>query len=196
MNDKRTLVLLVGETGAGKDTVANKLPFKKVVSYKTGPMRDSDIEGVTHYFISDKEMDELEKRDDLIAWTKTGDIRYCATADQLTDDVTIYIINPDGVRWFRKNYKKEDLHIIVIGLYLPLEIRENRCRIRSDFETMFKKRVKAEQVDFNRFRLNGEFDYLIKNQDSNLTADIIYDIIQRDLLYFKNDYFNNIRVED
>lgn len=181
---QKTLVLIVGETGSGKDTVANKLPFPKVVSYKTGPMRASDVQFVTHNFISDKLMDELEKQDNIIAWTKTGDIRYCATYDQLDNDVTIYIINPDGVRWFKENYKGPELNVIVIGLYLPLETRKSRCRIRSDFDTMFMNRVQAEQEDFNRFRLDGEFDYLIKNEDSNLTASIIYQIIQKNVEKF------------
>jgi len=180
---KKTLVFIVGETGSGKDTVANKLPHPKVVSYTTRAMRDSDMDGKNHWFISEAGMDKLEERDDLIAYTKTGDVRYCAKADQLNRGVNIYIINPDGVRWFRENYKKDDLNVIIIGLYVPLGERIKRCSTRSDFETSFAKRVTAEQNDFNRFRLDGEFDYLIKNNDSDKTADIIFDIIQKDLLY-------------
>ena len=180
---KKTLVFLVGETGCGKDTVARKLPYPKVVSYKTGPLRNSDVEGVTHFFISDEEMDALEDKGDLIAWTRTGDIRYCATVDQLKKDISIYIINPDGVRWFKENYKGEDLNIIVIGLYLDLETRQSRCRLRSDFESTFENRVLAEQNDYDRFRLDGEFDYMIKNEDSNKTAFAIYSILNTEVSY-------------
>ena len=35
--------------------------------------------------------------------------------------------------------------------------------------------------DFDNFRLNGEFDYLIKNTDSNITAQIIKNIIDTNL---------------
>ena len=197
--NKKTLVLLVAETGAGKDTVANKLPYTKIVSYKTGPLRDSDIQWITHNFISDDEMNYIEKRDDIIAWTKTGDIRYCATSDQLKEDISIYIINPDGVRWFRENYKGPELHFIVIGLYVPLEVRRSRCRTRSDFETVFEKRVAAEQDDYDKFRVNGEFDYLITNNDSTQTAAIVYDIIQKDISFSNfNDhcYVNSITPYD
>lgn len=181
--DKKTLILIVGETGCGKDTVANKLSYPKVVSYKTGPMRDSDVEGVTHFFISDEEMDALEDKGGLIAWTRTGDVRYCATVDQLKEYISIYIINPDGVRWFKENYKGEDLNIIVIGLYLDLETRQSRCRLRSDFESTFENRVLAEQNDYDRFRLDGEFDYMIKNEDSNKTAFVIYSILNTEVSY-------------
>ena len=177
----KNLILLVGETGSGKDTIANKLPYKKVISYTTRPMRDVDINGVNHWFISDKEMDELEKKD-LIAWTKTGEVRYCATVDSLIEDTMIYIINPDGVRWFKKHYKGSEVNIIVIGIYLPLEERKRRCKDRSDFNSSFIKRVKDEQKDFDKFRLNGEFDFLIKNTDSNITAKIIESIININLM--------------
>ncbi len=189
--NKKTLVFLVAETGAGKDTVANKLPYSKVVSYKASAMRDTDIQGVTHHFISDEEMDVLEKRDDIIAYTNTGGIRYCATEDQLKDDISIYVINPDGVRWFRDNYKGQELNVIVIGLYVPLGVRRSRCRTRSDFETVFESRVAAEQADYNKFRLDGEFDYMITNKDSTHTARIIYDIIQHELVCSKSHIYNS-----
>lgn len=188
----KTLILLVGETGAGKDTVAKKLPYKKVISYTTRPMRREDVDGVNHYFISDTKMDEIEKQGDIIAWTKTGDVRYCATYDQLTDNVEIYIINPDGVRWFKEKYKGPDLRVITIGLYLDLNIRRARCRTRSDFDTSFEKRVKDEQKDFEKFRLDGEFDYLIKNEDSDKTANVIYRIITIEATY---DYYSNCKRE-
>ncbi len=177
----KNLILLVGETGSGKDTVANKLPYKKVVSYTTRPMRDADINGVNHWFISDEEMDELEK-ENLIAWTKTGEVRYCATVGSLIDNTMIYIINPDGVRWFKEHYKGDEINVITIGIYVPLEERKRRCKNRSDFNSSFIKRVKDEQEDFDKFRLNGEFDYLIKNTDSNITAKIIESIININLM--------------
>ena len=176
----KNLILLVGETGSGKDTVARKLPYKKVISYTTRPMRDADINGVNHWFISDKEMDELEKKD-LIAWTKTGEVRYCATVGSLIEDTMIYIINPNGVRWFKEHYKGDEINVITIGIYVPLEERKRRCKDRSDFNSSFIKRVKDEQKDFDNFRLNGEFDYLIKNTDSNITAQIIKNIIDTNL---------------
>lgn len=177
MNKK--LIFIVGETGAGKDTVSNRLHYNKVISYKTGPLRDTDIQGVTHNFISDEEMDILETRDDLIAYTRIGDIRYCATPDQLYDDVMIYIINPDGVEWFEQNYKKEDIDTFSICLYAPLEVRRDRCKDRSDYNTMFDKRVAAEEEDHSRFRSSNKYDLFVENDNLDETIWVIEDHLQK-----------------
>lgn len=187
MNKRKTLILIVGETGAGKDTVANKLPWPKICSYSTRKMRNSDVQGKNHLFISDEEMDELEKNKHILAWTKTGNIRYCATFDQLKEDITIYIINPDGVRWFKNTYDGPELNVIIFGLYLPLDERKERCKTRSDFKTAFSQRVKDEQKDYDNFRLNGDFDYLIRNDDSSKTAEIIYDIVRKELIFHERE---------
>ena len=182
---KKTLVLLVGETGSGKDTVANKLPFPKIVSYSTRPMREGDIDGVNHYFITDEEMDKIEREETLIAWTKTGDIRYCAAASQLKEDVVIYIINPDGVRWFKNNYNEKDLNVITIGLFVPLKDRIKRCLLRGDDEGVLIKRILDEQLAYDHFRLDGEFDYLIRNDDSDKTALIVHYLINKEIADLK-----------
>ena len=71
---KRKLFVVIGKTSTGKDTVCNYMKqrygIKPVVSYSTREMRSYEKNGVQHYFVSDQEMDELEKHDDLIAWTK------------------------------------------------------------------------------------------------------------------------------
>ena len=105
---KKKLFVVVGKTSTGKDTVCNymnqRYGIKPVVSYSTREMRSYEKNGVQHFFISDQEMDELEKRDDLLAWTKfpkTG-IRYCATLSSIGDaETATYILNPDGIDWMR-----------------------------------------------------------------------------------------------
>ena len=175
------LFCIVGETGSGKDTVVRKIvePSDLVVSYTTRPKRDREVNGVHHWFVSDEEMDRIEKEETVIAWTKTGNVRYCATVEKL-NEASVYIINPDGIRWFKEHGTK-DLEIITIGIYAPLDERRERCKYRSDYNTSFNRRVADEQLDFANFRLNGEFDYLVNNKDSDKTAEIIKHIMQMEL---------------
>lgn len=174
MKDK-TIFLIVGETGSGKDSVVNALNMKKVISYTTRPKREGETNGVEHYFVSNKEMDKIEKQSNIFAWTKTGDIRYCAT-DKEVETSKIYIINPDGIRWCKENYKG-NIKTIVIGITAPLKIRMERCKNRSDFSTAFKKRVAAEEEDYKKFKENTNFDYLINNVDLEKTIEVVKKII-------------------
>ena len=83
MENKHLLFLIVGETGSGKDTVVKELNMNPVISYTTRPKRDTETNGKEHYFISDKEMDQLEKSNNIFAWTRIGNIRYCSTIDEV-----------------------------------------------------------------------------------------------------------------
>ena len=178
----KTLIFIVSETGAGKDTVANLLPFHKVISYTTRPMRREDINGYNHHFVTDRYYeDNVKNSSGIIAYTETGGIKYWALEEDL-HDVSIYIINPDGIRWFKENYKGPKINTIIIGLYLPLEERIKRCKNRSDFNSSFYKRVVNEQHDYDLFRLNGEFDYIIRNDNSKKTAELIHHIIITELM--------------
>ena len=101
MKKNNIIIALFGQSGSGKDTGVRLLTSKfkslhRIIPTTTRPMRDVDINGINHWFISDEEMDKLEKKD-LIAWTKTGEVRYCATVGSLIEDTMIYIINPNGV---------------------------------------------------------------------------------------------------
>ena len=52
------IVVLLGKTSSGKDTVCNQLiqkGYKKLVTYTTRPMRPGEIQDVTYHFISDED---------------------------------------------------------------------------------------------------------------------------------------------
>ena len=95
----------------------------------------------------------------------------------------VYIIDPNGIKWYKEHSKDSNLRVIVIGLTLPLEERRRRCSNRSDFYSDFEDRVKAEQPSFDEFKKSGDFNYLITNWDSEHTADMIKKIINYELKY-------------
>lgn len=173
----KRLIFIVGETGSGKDTVAGFLPFKKVVSYTTRPMRIGEEDGKQHYFVDDYVMDELVAIEDFIAYTKIGEYRYGAISRDCDEDTMVYIIDPKGVEWF-KEYGPKDIEYITILLHVPLIERMRRCKNRSDYETSFMKRNKAEKDMFEDFMLSGDWDYIIRNHDAYQTAKSIRKIVE------------------
>lgn len=170
---KKVLLFIVGESGVGKDFVARQLGFPQVCSYKEASPRIGEVNGREHYFVTTEEMDEICKRDDLIAYTQTGDIRYCATANQLDHPISIYIINNDGIEWFKKNYKRDDIEFVSIGLTLDPKERLKRLTNRKDVDKAIIDRFIAENLEQTIFKMGYNYDLLINNYDSVKTAELI-----------------------
>lgn len=170
---KKLLILIVGESGVGKDSVAKELGYPQVCSYKEGKPRVGEINGREHYFVTTEEMDKICKRDDLIAYTQTGSVRYCATSDQLNHPITIYIINEDGVKWFKKNYKHDNIELVTIGLTLDPKERLKRLTNRKDVDKAIIDRFIAENLEQTIFKMGYNYDLLINNYDSVKTAELI-----------------------
>ena len=56
------IVVLLGKTSSGKDTVCNQLiqkGYKKLVTYTTRPMRPGEVQDETYHFISKEEFETL-----------------------------------------------------------------------------------------------------------------------------------------
>ena len=98
----KKLICLVGETARGKDTVARYLQqhynMKAVVSHTTRPKRESETDGVEHYFIDNFTASRmLATIDGIAAYTKIGNYRYFSTIEEVMHS-DIYIIDPNGLK--------------------------------------------------------------------------------------------------
>ena len=164
----KKLIGIVGKTSSGKDTIAHyileKFGIKSICSYTTRPMREYEIEGVQHHFISDEIADEKINNEHLLAYTDndlTG-IRYFTTAEQIIDDIMVYIINPNGVDWFNKN--ADSAIVKMITIYVDLDEKDilERAELRGDNMDVTKKRLNSERDEFDKFRDSKQWNYYIK----------------------------------
>ena len=171
------IITLTGKTSTGKDSAARYIEeeygIHPIVSYTTRDIRVGEEDGREHYFISDEEMDKLEKRDDILAWTqfdKTG-IRYCASTKDLDDDgIYTYIIDPNGIKWLKENYKG---NAEIISLYFDLSETAimRRALIRGDIREVIEERLDSEREQFDAFKESGKYDALI---DSSKNIDDVH----------------------
>lgn len=150
--DNRTIVLLVGESGVGKSTLArhmtDKYGWKEVVSYTTRPPRTPDED--THIFVNDAEFDDLMENNNICAYTEFDGYRYCAT-DKQVDECDIYVIDPDGVEYFYDNYRGRKVPMVV---YLEADDRElliNRMKARGDSDEKIYARLLNDEIKFAGF---------------------------------------------
>lgn len=163
----KTILLLVGASGSGKTTVANKLcrkyGLKQIDSYTTRPPRYRGEAG--HIFVSDEEFDLLH---DFVGFTNYNNYRYGATAEQ-TEACDIYVIDPAGVDFFRTAYHGSK-KVVVAELIVDEEKRRERMLIRGDGHCAVEQRI---QLDAKIFPIK-DADLYLTNVDSTRTADALY----------------------
>lgn len=160
------IVLLIGESGSGKTTVAEKLMsdygLKTIDSYTTRPRREPNEVG--HIFVSDLEFDALEK---IVGFTKYHGYRYCAT-EPMIDDGDIYIIDPSGLDFFKNNY-----HGTKKPIFVKIEVSEldrySRMIDRGDKKEDAKSRIENDRLAFSHV----DYDISIKNYDFDRCVTIL-----------------------
>lgn len=143
-----TIILLVGPSGSGKTTIANILNEKygmtSIQSYTTRPERYPGETG--HVFLTDDEFDKLENP---VAYTEYQGHRYCATAQQVEEN-DIYIIDPDGVCRFLREYHGSKKPVIV---YVSADKKTLMRRMlqRGDGYFASRRRLKKDSAYFGKF---------------------------------------------
>lgn len=168
----KEIIFIVGKTASGKDTVARYLEdaygIRPVVSYTTRPMRPSEKDGREHWFVDGKSMERLLKKGGIIAYTKndkTG-IEYCATAGSLPErGMSSYIINPEGIEWFKRNGPK-DIMYDILYVDCPEDVIRERAKGRGDLPEDVTRRLDSERDEFDAFKASGQQDMTIVNSGS------------------------------
>lgn len=161
------IIAIVGKTSSGKDSLAKYIKeyydIPAIVSYTTRPKRESETNGIEHWFISKEEMAELLKTENIIAYTKndiTG-IEYCAIEDKSLGKDFVYIINPEGIKWFEENNSSTELYSIYVDLDEESIIA--RGNLRGDDPAVLSKRLYSERDEFDNFKNSNLYDYLLVN---------------------------------
>lgn len=173
-NNDNSIILLIGESASGKDTVANilceKYNLSKVKSYTTRQQRYDGED--THTFITNEEFDKLEN---LVAWTVFDNNKYGATAEQL-DNNDVYIVDPCGLQYLKSNYKGSKK---IVSFYINSlkGVRYSRMIKRGESEEQATNRIQHDDIVFKN--VSSLCDYTVDNYISaEICADTIYDIFK------------------
>lgn len=171
------IILLVGKSGTGKTTVAEiaekRFGKKQVISHTTRPRRYEEETG--HYFVTPEEFDGI--RDDLVAYTKFDGNEYGAT-QQVVDQSDIYVIDPDGVRYFLNTYSGIKKPVCVI-LTADEETCARRMLRRGDAQADVRRRIKHDETAFSDL----DFDCLtVKVDVSRVDAESVAEALVRSFL--------------
>ena len=166
MSKEHVLLLVVGRTSCGKDSLVNKLVertnLKAITSYTTRPRREN--EGETHIFTTEDVYEQMKSEGVVAAYTNIAGYHYWTTINQLYEN-DIYIIDYKGIQTLRE-LNLPDIRFVTVFINTPDAIREERAlNKRKDDKFVFRKRNLDEAGQFREMLRNADFDYAISNID-------------------------------
>ena len=178
-----TILILVGKTASGKDTILNQLVkkhgYKKIVTYTSRPMRKGEKQDVTYHFTSSQEFQKMIEQG-LFAEYKTYNtefgVWYYGTAlDDLekADDKSIIILTPDGYKDVINKLSKKPISIY---LYANNSTIKKRLKKRGDNPKEAERRVSHDNEDFKG--IENEVDKIVYNNDGANIDDVVDKILK------------------
>ena len=176
MDDRKTIFLILGESGCGKDFLVDRLcktGLKKLVSHTTRERRPDDLD-TSHVFSTYNDYVQAKESEQIIAETCINGVYYWATKEQLKD-ADIYIIDCKGTDMLQS--MGLPYRFVRIYLNVPKPIRRERALQRGDNMETYAKRAADEFKQFADMKIRNKYDYAVSNIDSAKACSIIRWII-------------------
>lgn len=185
------MIVLIGKTASGKDTILNKLiekyGYKKLITHTTRPMRKGEIQDKTYHFISDEEFLKKKENGDFLECnefdTVEGIWRYgSAKEDYLNaNENTVVILTPSGLSALKVYIarQKVDIDITSIYIYANNTTIAKRLKKRGDKKEEAERRIKADNDDFHEvFNVVDKIVYNNELDDVDNVVDTIHEYIE------------------
>lgn len=169
------MLLLVGESGAGKTTIEDYLiknhGFKRAISHTSRAKRINDIDGVNYYFVSKEEMEDLYARNELVERIDyMGEIYGFVRSECQADRVAA--VAPEGLEQLKQ---WPELNVYSIYLKVSDEVRKERMLNRGDAEESVNARLKNDCIIFAG--VESMVDKVLDNNDKTV-EEIVNEILQ------------------
>ena len=146
------MILLVGKTAVGKDTIRkelNNLGIPSVVTYTTRPKREGEIDDVTYHFVDASQFHRLNSQGAFIETTSynvaTGETWYYGSAYKDLTNNSVMIVNPDGLKVIKNILGNEVVSFLITA---KNDVKKNRLIKRGDNAEEAARRLEADNRDF------------------------------------------------
>ena len=169
---KGKLIVFSAASGAGKTTIVKEIlkEFPQIIfsiSATTRPKRETEIDGIEYFFLTEIEFQKRIENDDFIEWEKFYDYYYGTLKSFISGNIeagkpVLLELDVKGALTIKRLYPYA--HLIYIS---PPSFEElvNRLRQRNtESESDFLKRIDRAKMELS---LKGQFDYIIENKDLN-----------------------------
>ena len=168
--DYGNLIVVSAPSGAGKTTIVKEIlkEYPQIIfsiSATTRPKRETEIDGIEYFFLSESEFKEKINNDEFIEWEKFYDYYYGTLKSFITANIeagksVLLELDVKGALTIKRLYPYA--HLIYIS---PPSFDElvNRLRQRNtENESDFIKRIERAKMELS---LKDQFDYVIENHN-------------------------------
>ncbi len=186
---KNKVIVICGFSASGKDKITKYISdnynYKMVISHTSRPIRPSESQGNTYYFISKQQFEDMIAKNEFIECRKYNTI-YKGMIDlwyygvhkdsiDLTKNNYIVVLDVKGLIEFKKHFKG---NIISFFINVDEPTRKQRCINREDFdETEWARRWLDDEENFTEEVINKEVDFIVENYDFDECVNEILDKI-------------------
>lgn len=193
---KGLLLLLVGSSGSGKNTIINKLTqennnVKFLVSHTTREKRENEKNGVTYNFVTTKQFEESIKNNEMLEYDVTHRGYYGISKNTINEalssgGVVVKDITMLGVINCREQLNKKTK---ITSVFLTESKKVLKKRLIERGEKNYKLRLKIYNKEQSQMNLN---DYVIKNSDLLKSVEIIKAIMNHNTNNLPSLPINNV----
>lgn len=156
------MVIFLGESGAGKTSLQKELVgvfdtrFSKLVTYTTRPPRETEVNGIDYYFVSEGEFQNLKNQGKFIETTTYRGWQYGSPFPQ--SDNAVAVLTPSGLRAVKR------AGIDTISFYLKVDRRSRMIKLlnRGDDIDEIYRRSLSDSGQFDG--IEAEVDFVINNE--------------------------------
>ena len=183
------MVILSSPSGVGKTTITKKIQqkyksFKISVSHTTRLPRSNEVNGVDYNFISNKEFEDLIKKEKFYEYAKIFE-NYYGTLKKNIDDLIkkndiIFDIDWQGTKQLSKFTNLNLIKIYLVTLN-KIELKERLIKRNQNSEKEVEKRFKAFEEDVKHWK---DYDYIIINKN----LDTCFKQIENIILKYKRKF--------
>jgi len=170
IKDHGNLIVVSAPSGAGKTTIVKEIlkEYPQIIfsiSATTRPQRETEIDGIEYFFLTESEFKKMINNDEFIEWEKFYDYYYGTLKSFINANIeagksVLLELDVKGALTIKRLYPYA--HLIYIS---PPSFEElvNRLRQRNtENETDFLKRIERAKMELG---LKDQFDFVIENQD-------------------------------
>ena len=180
---KGLLIVVSGPSGAGKDTICNKLiqdmkDTKISVSMTSREPRGKEVDGVDYYFISKEEFEERIKNDEFLEYAVVHNNQYYGTPKgKIEEDLSkgkniILVIDIQGALKIKEKVK-EALFIFIMPPSME-ELKERLIKRNTESKKKILERFKTAYKEINEVT---KYNYVVVNDEIDIAVEKVNAIL-------------------